>query len=101
MYPDAGSNAVPPQFAPPSPPGNVSVVGGGAPSARYRHGVNGPALCTPPLCSTRSAHALACSAVVSSAVTRSADVYATRASGGGFTGIGCVGNETSAGTAVL
>src|SRR5262245_26261336 len=74
MNRDAGSKAVPPQFAPPSVPGNPSVTADGPPSALYRHGVNGPALYTPPTFSIRSAHAFACSAVVSAAVTRSAAV---------------------------
>ena len=41
---------MPPQFAPPSPPGNPTVTPGAAPSALCRHGVNGPALYTPPIC---------------------------------------------------
>src|SRR4029450_266013 len=98
---DVGSNAVPPQFAPPSPPRNPRVVAGGAPSEWYRHGVNGPALETPPTFSTSSAHACACSGVVSAAVTRSAALYETRANAGGFTGIGCVGNANSPGTSLF
>ena len=36
--------------------------------------MNGPALYTPPICAIRSAHAVACSALVSAAVTRSGGV---------------------------
>src|SRR5688572_3201773 len=98
---ELGSKAMPPQFAPPSPPGNPTVTPGAPPAALYRHGVNGPALYTPPICAIKSAHAVACSALVSAAVTRSAAVYDTRASAGGFTGIGCVGNAHSPGTSLL
>src|SRR5207244_12571764 len=90
-----------PQLAPPRPPGKVSVLGADAPSARNRQGVNGPALYTPPTRSTRSAQAFACSGVVSAAVTRSSGLYVFRASGGGFTGNGCVGNASSPGTSLV
>src|SRR6187397_1651985 len=50
MKPFAGSKAAPPQFAPPSVPGNRSV--GFKP-----HGVNGPAFDTPPRDEIRTAHA--------------------------------------------
>lgn len=50
-------------------PGKEIVLRGGSPSARYSQGVNGPEF-TPPLFSTRSRQACACSGVVSSAVTR-------------------------------
>src|SRR5262245_34444071 len=90
---------MPPQFAPPSPPGNTSAVLGGAPSARYAHGVNGPALYKP-FFSTSCLQAATCSAVVSETVTRSSGLNATRAIGGGLTGIGCVGNACSPGTSL-
>src|SRR5687767_1526445 len=44
MNRELGSKAMPPQFAPPSPPGKPSVTPGDPPAVLYRHGVNGPAL---------------------------------------------------------
>src|SRR5262249_4151495 len=85
--------AAPPQLAPPSVPGKSSV-------GFVLHGVNGPELDRPAIDATRSAHARACSGVVSAAVTRSAGVYATRASAGGFTGIGWGGKGWSPGTSL-
>src|ERR1700681_4597173 len=43
-YPIFGSAATPPQLTPPIEPGNSTVERGGAPSSRYRYGVNGPSL---------------------------------------------------------
>src|SRR5581483_1868504 len=97
-YPSFGSDAVPPQFTPPIAPGKITLEVGGAPSARYTHGVNGPSLYTPPLFSTSSRHAFACSSVVSAAVTRSSILNLIRPNGGGFTGIGCVADVCSPGT---
>src|SRR5262245_62871502 len=95
-----GLYAVPPQFAPPRPPGKLSAVFGGAPLARYAHGVNGPALYTP-FVSRRSLQDAAWAAVVSAAVTRSSRVKLTRASGAGLTGNGCAGNVRSPGTSLF
>src|SRR6516225_7557001 len=97
-YPSLGSDAVPPQFTPPIAPGKITAETGGAPGARHAHVVNGPSFVNPPLRSTRSRHALACSSVVSSAVTRSSMRKDILPKGGGFTGIGCVGALNSPGT---
>src|SRR5262249_2298233 len=99
-YPGSGAYAMPPQFAPPSPPGKTSAVFGGAPGARYAHGVNGPALYTP-FFSPISRPAAACAAVVSASLTRSAGLKSVRAIGGGLTGIGCVANTDSPGTSLF
>src|ERR1700689_4776397 len=97
-YPDFGSDAVPPQLVPPMAPGNITAEAGGAPGARYSHGVKGPWLDTPPLFSTRSRQACACSSFVSAAVTRSSGLKLMRPNGGGFTGMGCGGELCSPGT---
>ena len=50
------------------------------------------------MASYSSRQAAACSAVVSSAVTMSSGPKLTRASGGGLSGMGCVGEYCSPGT---
>jgi hypothetical protein len=63
--------------------------------------VNGPAFETRPSDFTNASQAAACSGDVSAAVTRSAAVKLTRASGGGLTGIGWVGEVSSPGTSLF
>src|SRR3954470_18752785 len=100
-YPSFGSVAVPPQFTEPMLPGYSTAVFGGAPGARYGYVVYGPRLYMPPLFSTTSWHAFACSGVVSSAVTMSSILKLCFDSSGGFSGIGCVGEVSSPGTSLL
>src|SRR5690348_13841661 len=86
---------------PPVNPGNVSVALREVSSGAWKtQGVNGPEFWMSYL-SHISWQALACSAVVSSGVTRSFLVMLTRANGGGFTGNGCVGEYHSPGTLPL
>src|SRR5438874_662450 len=97
-YPSLGSEALPPQLTPPIGPGKITFDTGGASGARYAYGVNGPSLCAPPLFSIKSRQAAACSSLVSAAVTRSSILKLMRPNAGGFTGIGCVGDNCSPGT---
>src|SRR5688572_14112662 len=90
-YPVVGSAEIPPQSVPPMSPGKLMAVRGGAPGARYAHGVYGPLLTNmPPLFSTRSRQAAAWASVVSAAVTRSSGLYECLPSMGGLIGNGCV-----------
>src|SRR2546421_12660470 len=89
---------MPPQLTPPVPPGNEIVDFGGAPSSWNVNGVNGPSLVNPPLLSHSAWQLVACSALVSAAVTMSSFLKLVFASAGGFTGNGCVGEYHSPGT---
>src|SRR5665213_245569 len=101
IYPVRGSPETPPQFTPPIEPGYRMLERIGAPAARYGYGVNGPSLIKPPLRAIRSWQNFACSAFVSAAVTTSSALKLLRASGGGFTGMGCVGELCSSGTSLF
>src|SRR5438094_5623204 len=81
-YPEGGSNDIPPQPMPPSALGKIRV--GSRPS-----GVNGPRF----VYLSNAARQKACASGVT--FDTSSLVMASRASGGGLTGNGCVGDETS------
>src|SRR5579862_3971293 len=84
-YPSLGSKLPPPQLNPPSGPGNTTVL-------VMRTGANGPSFCAP---LKRSSQYLRCSGV-NDAISSGFQVM--RASGGGFSGNGWVGEYHSPGT---
>src|SRR4030095_14039251 len=90
-----GSYAEPPQLGPPVSPGIIRL--GGLMPSRSFHGVYGPLLKY--FVSSQSLwSAPAAPGLVSDGSTMSSLERLTRATGGGFTGMGCVGEYHSPGT---
>src|SRR5437899_158717 len=88
IKPSPGSNDTPPQFPPPIVPGKISV--GDSPK-----GVYGPSCRS---FANQSAQNVCASGV---RVVSSAEVKLMRASGGGLSGNGWVGHDSSPGTSLL
>ncbi len=103
MPPVLGSVAVPPQFGPPLP-GNCRVLLGGAPSSWNRNGVvgTGVVVASGALPQFLAGLGVLRKVVRSAAVTMSLSLSKLlRASWGGFSGNGCVGEYHSPGTSPL
>src|ERR1044071_4642907 len=87
-YPSVGSNAEPFQFPPPVHPGKITRSFG-------PYCANGPPVIAPPSSARRSRQYFSCSGVI---VATSSGENVIRASGGGLTGNGCVGQYSSPGS---